>query len=186
MDPRKDMTTAGLEKEDHENVDLGTQLVKILSNHCGEDGDNEGAVETLERIIRKANALEYAKQRMEISGKLMHENTDNGQLYEFYKGQFLAFRQVIDRLLLGNSRNLDMKEFKLSVTNELVTKAFMSDEVMFGTPNQIISFGISQAYEKYPEHYITNVKYHITHDKLKNITHNWTIQLMPSSEFINQ
>ena len=39
---------------------------------------------------------EYAKLRMEESGKLMHENTGNGQLYEYYKGQFLAFRQVVD------------------------------------------------------------------------------------------
>ncbi len=35
---------------------LGRELVAILSNHCGERGDNEGAVETLQRIIRERDA----------------------------------------------------------------------------------------------------------------------------------
>ena len=39
---------------------------------------------------------EYAQEQMEISGKLMGENTDNGQLYEYHKGQFLAYRKVVD------------------------------------------------------------------------------------------
>lgn len=34
-------------------VSLEKQLVAILQNHCGERGDNEGAVETLERIIKE-------------------------------------------------------------------------------------------------------------------------------------
>jgi hypothetical protein len=29
------------------------KLINILMNHCGETGDNEGAVETLERIIKE-------------------------------------------------------------------------------------------------------------------------------------
>ena len=40
--------------------------------------------------------IEYAQEQMKISGKLMGENTDNGQLYEFHKGQFLAYRKVAD------------------------------------------------------------------------------------------
>lgn len=33
--------------------DLGGALVAILSEHCGEAGESEGAVETLERIIKE-------------------------------------------------------------------------------------------------------------------------------------
>lgn len=33
------------------------QLLAILIKHCGERGDNEGAVETLERIVRERNIL---------------------------------------------------------------------------------------------------------------------------------
>lgn len=36
---------------------LGNELVNILQNHCGEHGQNEGAVETLERIIRERDLL---------------------------------------------------------------------------------------------------------------------------------
>jgi hypothetical protein len=32
---------------------LGRELVAILSHHCGERGDSESAVETLNRIIRE-------------------------------------------------------------------------------------------------------------------------------------
>ena len=34
-----------------EDGNLCRQLVKILMNYCGETGENEGAVETLERIL---------------------------------------------------------------------------------------------------------------------------------------
>lgn len=36
---------------------LGNELVNILQNHCGEHGQSEGAVETLERIIRERDLL---------------------------------------------------------------------------------------------------------------------------------
>jgi hypothetical protein len=36
---------------------LEDQLVDILSHYCGERGDNEGAVETLERIVEERNTL---------------------------------------------------------------------------------------------------------------------------------
>jgi len=32
---------------------LGRELVEILSHHCGERGESEGAAETLIRIIRE-------------------------------------------------------------------------------------------------------------------------------------
>jgi len=35
---------------------LCQQLIKILVQHCGETGENEGAVETLNRIIENAEA----------------------------------------------------------------------------------------------------------------------------------
>ena len=36
---------------------MENELVTILSRHCGERGDNEGAVYTLERIIRERDIL---------------------------------------------------------------------------------------------------------------------------------
>ncbi len=49
---------------------------------------------------------EYIKNRMVIASKQMGENTDNGQLYEFYKGQFLAFREILQPEIYGK----DVKE----------------------------------------------------------------------------
>lgn len=36
---------------------LESQLIDILQRYCGERGDNEAAVETLERIIRERGIL---------------------------------------------------------------------------------------------------------------------------------
>jgi hypothetical protein len=33
------------------------ELIDVLSHHCGERGESEGAVETLERIIRERDIL---------------------------------------------------------------------------------------------------------------------------------
>ena len=41
----------------HPETKLENQLVNILSHYCGERGDNEGAVETLERIVEERNLL---------------------------------------------------------------------------------------------------------------------------------
>jgi hypothetical protein len=80
-----------------------------------------------------------------------------------------------------------MIEYKYSITNELATKVFMKDsDDMFGAPNSITIYSINQAISKYPNHSITNIKYYITSDDLKNLTHNWTISMMPDGEFINQ
>lgn len=35
---------------------LEKELIRILQNHCGERGDNEGACETLNRIIRERDS----------------------------------------------------------------------------------------------------------------------------------
>lgn len=49
---------------------------------------------------------EYIEARMEEASKLMGEHTDNGQLYEFYKGRFLAFREILKPEIYGK----DVKE----------------------------------------------------------------------------
>lgn len=38
-------------------TNLESQLVSILSLYCGERGDNEGAIETLERLIKERDIL---------------------------------------------------------------------------------------------------------------------------------
>lgn len=43
--------------------------------------------------IRMENK-KYANQRMKEASKLMSDNTGNGLLYEYHKGQFLAFREM--------------------------------------------------------------------------------------------
>lgn len=44
-------------KEFHHESTLEKELIAILIKHCGERGDNEGAVETLERIIGERDLL---------------------------------------------------------------------------------------------------------------------------------
>jgi hypothetical protein len=44
--------------------DLLQQLVRILQNHCGETDDNEGAVDTLRRIIAERDRERYARERI--------------------------------------------------------------------------------------------------------------------------
>ena len=36
------------------DIETHKKLIKILSNHCGETGENEGAVDTLNRLIKEA------------------------------------------------------------------------------------------------------------------------------------
>ena len=43
------------------NMELGSKLVAILSYYCGERGDPEGAVETLNRIIMERAAERGSK-----------------------------------------------------------------------------------------------------------------------------
>ena len=50
---RQSDLTASAERSDK---GLQDQLIGILQNHCGERGDSEGAVETLNRIIRERDA----------------------------------------------------------------------------------------------------------------------------------
>lgn len=49
---------------------------------------------------------EYIENRMKEAGDKMGKHTDNGQLYEFYKGQFLAFREILKPEIYGK----DVKE----------------------------------------------------------------------------
>ena len=44
---------------------------------------------------------EYIERRMKEAGDLMGKHTDNGQLYEFHKGQFLAFREILHPEIYG-------------------------------------------------------------------------------------
>jgi len=44
--------------DDYEKARLCDGLTKILMNHCGEDGDNEGAVDTLNRISEKVKKFD--------------------------------------------------------------------------------------------------------------------------------
>lgn len=52
--------------DDHEKARLCDELCKILINHCGEDGDNEGAVDTLNRISEKARKWDSWPEVREI------------------------------------------------------------------------------------------------------------------------
>lgn len=61
-----DLTTAAQRSDKA----LQDQLIGILQNHCGERGDNEGAVETLNRIIRERDA--YRQPRPD-RGQTHHE-----------------------------------------------------------------------------------------------------------------
>ena len=42
---------------------LGKQLIAILSHYCGERGDNEGAVETLNRILHERALFQAPTQQ---------------------------------------------------------------------------------------------------------------------------
>lgn len=86
MDPRKDLTTLGLERLllTEDNFDVESLIDDVTS--C----------DMKKQILNNQVTLKYAQEQMEISGKLMKENTDCFSLYEFHKGQFLAYRKVID------------------------------------------------------------------------------------------
>ena len=55
--------------------ELLQQIVKILSNHCGETGENEGAVQTLNRIIEDAE--KWNKLDSMITGGLTELKNDH-------------------------------------------------------------------------------------------------------------
>jgi len=55
---------------------------------------------------------EYIKMRMAVASKQMGENTGNGQLYEFYKGQFLAFREILQPEIYGRDAKEGNKEIE--------------------------------------------------------------------------
>ncbi len=49
----------------------------------------------------------YIKRRMKEAGDKMRENTSNGQLYEFYKGRFLAFREILYPDTYGDTKEAE-------------------------------------------------------------------------------
>ena len=49
---------------------------------------------------------------MTVASKQMGENTGNGQLYEFYKGQFLAFREIMYPETYGKDAKEGNKEIE--------------------------------------------------------------------------
>jgi len=44
---------------------------------------------------------------MKEAGDKMHEHTGNGQLYEFYKGRFLAFREILYPNTYGDTKEAE-------------------------------------------------------------------------------
>ena len=56
---------------------------------------------------------EYAKERMDEASKLMSANTGIGSLYEYHKGQFLAFREILHPEIYGKYATQPDKEEKL-------------------------------------------------------------------------
>ena len=53
---------------------------------------------------------QYIEARMEEASKLMGEHTGNGQAYEYYKGRFLAFREILKPEIYGKDAKLTEKE----------------------------------------------------------------------------
>lgn len=92
-----------------EKADLHDQLIKILIQHCGEDGDNEGAVKTLNRIIEKAekwdkifhgqSVMSKALQQMfEDNVKLEQENKQIKDRNESMNAELLWRDEIIQQL----------------------------------------------------------------------------------------
>ena len=52
----------------------------------------------------------YIKRRMKEAGDKMGEHTDNGQQYEYYKGRFLAFREILYPNDYGDTKESDKDE----------------------------------------------------------------------------
>jgi len=69
---------------------------------------------------------EYIKTRMEEAGKKMGESTHNGPLYEYHKGQFLAFREILKPETYGVNRKkrIDqmMSKWSFRASNKNMTK----------------------------------------------------------------
>jgi len=64
--------------------------------------DKEDALKNLNEIMPECPYYvtgiapdQYIQARMEEASKLMGDNTGNGQVYEYYKGRFLAFREIL-------------------------------------------------------------------------------------------
>ena len=50
-------------RDNHKSSELCRELVNIIIDHCGETGENEGAIETLNRIVKNhAKLLSLIKE----------------------------------------------------------------------------------------------------------------------------
>lgn len=81
--------------------------------------DKEDAIKHLKEIMPECPYYittiapdQYIQARMEEASKLMGENTDNGQVYEYYKGRFLAFREILHPDIYGKDAPDPPKEAK--------------------------------------------------------------------------
>jgi len=81
--------------------------------------DKEDAIKNLKEIMPECPYYittiapdQYIQARMDEAGKKQGENTDNGQLYEFYKGQFLAFREILKPEIYGKDAKIDKEDEK--------------------------------------------------------------------------
>jgi len=80
-------------KEVKEKASLCDDLCKILLDHVGEDGDNEGAVDCLNRLSGKARKWD------KINKEPYHENTALALEQEIEKGkQTQKLRKLIEKL----------------------------------------------------------------------------------------
>jgi len=79
--------------------------------------DKEDALKNLNKIMPECPYYvtgiapdQYIQARMDEASKKQGENTDNGQLYEFYKGQFLAFREILKPEIYGKGVKLTKEQ----------------------------------------------------------------------------
>ena len=79
------------------DLDLLNQLISILQNHCGERGDNEGAVETLNRIIKERDErLDKKKVRDVISTIIKEPDSSKEELFK--SGRLVAISELMKEL----------------------------------------------------------------------------------------
>ena len=69
---------------------LEQQLVSILSEHCGERGDSEGAVDTLRRIIReRGDACQLAAMYLQcLNRRALERGEEVEKIAAFVEAEF--------------------------------------------------------------------------------------------------
>ncbi len=109
-----------------EKADLHDQLIKILIQHCGEDGDNEGAVDTLKRIIEKAEKWDkYNKSYWSLKEKhpkleqeikqLKEEIVDLKLVNHTFKQDIIKNKEIVQKvrelIKRDEAGNINAREF---------------------------------------------------------------------------